>query len=125
VAEELARLVLEDARLQRAIQAARHSLARAETSLSADRLLRSRAAAQDPGARSRLRLEAGRTGFLDLARANFRRAEEALRVLEEVAKLRSVPASGKFKKIRFQIYDLERDLHRKLERSFAGRHVAR
>ena len=40
--------------------------------------------------------------------SNFKRAEEALRVLEEYSRLISADAGYKFKNIRFQIYSLEK-----------------
>ena len=42
--------------------------------------------------------------------ANFSRAQESARVLEEVFKLRDVKLSALFKKIRYELYDLEKSL---------------
>ncbi|HUV36169.1 MAG TPA: thiamine phosphate synthase [Patescibacteria group bacterium] len=44
----------------------------------------------------------------NIARANFARAEEALRVLEEFGKLTNVEAAEGFKALRFEMYELER-----------------
>ncbi|MEO0080690.1 MAG: thiamine-phosphate pyrophosphorylase [candidate division WOR-3 bacterium] len=44
----------------------------------------------------------------DVLFANFKRAEEAARVLEEVLKVAAPRASGRFKAIRFRLYDLEK-----------------
>ncbi|MFH1784381.1 MAG: thiamine-phosphate pyrophosphorylase [bacterium] len=46
--------------------------------------------------------------------SNFRRVEEAMRVLEEYSKLVSKDAGHKFKKIRFSLYIIEKQLMRKL-----------
>jgi thiamine-phosphate pyrophosphorylase len=116
VAEELARLVLEDAPLQKRIKAGRHAITRAEALLPRA-VIASRAAALDPGARSALASETRRATLLDLARANLRRSQEALRVLEEVSKLKSTSAGQAFKRIRFLTYDLERDLLARLEKN--------
>jgi len=110
VGEEIARLVLEDATLQAAFKAVRHGITAAEKRLGGAALLQSRSADRDPGSRPQPRLENRRTDWPDLAQANLRRAEEALRVLEEVAKLRSTEASAKFKATRFKAYVLEQRL---------------
>ncbi|HAM38802.1 MAG TPA: thiamine-phosphate pyrophosphorylase, partial [Elusimicrobia bacterium] len=46
--------------------------------------------------------------------SNIKRAEESLRVLEEFSKIISVDAGAKFKKIRFDIYKLEKEIIQKL-----------
>ncbi len=117
VAEELARLILEDAALQSAFRTLRHALTAAEKALTSGRPgLRSRAAERDPGARSGRRRIAARGGWTDLARANLRRSEEALRVLEEVAPLRRPAAGRSFHRLRFRVYVLEQRLVLKLLR---------
>jgi thiamine-phosphate pyrophosphorylase len=45
-----------------------------------------------------------------LVAANFRRVEEALRVLEEYGKVLSPRAAGGFKRIRFDMYTLEKEV---------------
>jgi len=115
VVEELARLLLEDAKLQQRIKRLRHGVTQAEKSLGVH-LLPSRAAADDPGASRTTPTEARRGSLPGLARANCRRSQEALRVLEELAKLYSDPASRSFKRLRFAAYDIERDLVERLVR---------
>jgi len=44
----------------------------------------------------------------DVLLANFKRAEESARVLEEVLKIEESKLSGRFKRIRFRLYDLEK-----------------
>jgi thiamine-phosphate pyrophosphorylase len=41
--------------------------------------------------------------------ANFKRAEESARVLEEVLKVVEPTLAGKLKAVRFRLYDLERE----------------
>jgi thiamine-phosphate pyrophosphorylase len=53
--------------------------------------------------------EMSRNGIRDLLIANFSRAQESARVLEEVFKLSETSLSEKFKKIRYQLYALEKD----------------
>ncbi|MCK5241990.1 hypothetical protein KAR34_06035 [bacterium] len=129
VVEELARLVLENAKLQKQSKVIRHGITQAEKMLCIvgngrdclgnghDRsLLASRAAYRDPGAKTTVAGEKKRTKLQDVARANIRRAQEALRVLEEIAKLKNGPASRKFKHLRFKTYDLEYDVVQALEK---------
>ena len=42
--------------------------------------------------------------------ANFKRAQESARVLEEILKLDSIQESEKFKGIRYRLYDLEKQV---------------
>jgi thiamine-phosphate pyrophosphorylase len=51
-----------------------------------------------------------RTGWLELLGASFGRVAESLRVLEEVAKLESPEAARLAKALRYQAYDLEKQL---------------
>jgi thiamine-phosphate pyrophosphorylase len=58
-------------------------------------------------------------GLLDLVAANAKRAEESLRVVEELAKLPEISSmlnSAKFEQARFALYTLERDLISKISR---------
>jgi len=52
--------------------------------------------------------ELNRTDTLSIIIANFKRAEESSRVLEELFKLYSAEYSEKFKHIRYELYDLEK-----------------
>jgi thiamine-phosphate pyrophosphorylase len=121
VAEELARLVLEDGPLQSSFRAARHGLTHAEKALLPDRnRLRHRAVATDPGASTGRKRISRRAGWTDLARANLRRSEEALRVLEEVAPLCHPASVRVFHRLRFRVYALEQALVARLVRNEAG-----
>jgi len=115
VAEELARLGLEDAVLQRRLKVLRHGITAAEKNLATGRpLILSRAAARDPGNRSQFKFEKKRGLTADLVQANLRRCQEALRVLEEISAMRKAGAGMRFKRLRFQAYDLERDFIERL-----------
>jgi len=116
VVEELARLVLEHAQLQKQIKTIRHGITQAENFLPKTQLLKSRAAYRDPGAKTTLGREKRRADLQDLALANIRRVQEALRVLEEVWKLKNKHVSSRFKSLRFKTYDLENILIQQLEK---------
>lgn len=112
VVEDLARLVWEDAAVQRRVKRLRHALRREEDRVPA--AARSRAVERDPGARVTLRSESSRATWQDLAWANLRRTQEALRVLEEIAKLKPRRLdAGRFKRLRFEAYALESLLRRR------------
>ncbi|MCD4813389.1 hypothetical protein K8S19_06825 [bacterium] len=123
VVEEWIRLDLENKPLQQRLKAIRHALIRAENKLPGKKLIASRDVKQDPGAAYSTAGEKRRRDPEELLRANLRRVQEAARVLEEVSKLKGGEAGKVFKKIRFQIYNLEYDIvhkmtsHRKLKRT--------
>jgi len=117
VLEDVARFLLNDAELSQRIRTLRHNLARVTKSLSAG-LLSGRDAEHDVGGqRSQNRKPVTEAtspqGFLDLVSANAKRVEEALRVIEEMAKLPDMSSllnSADFEQTRFALYTLERDL---------------
>jgi len=51
-----------------------------------------------------------RDNVSDLLVANFKRAQESARVLEEALKLTSKEASERFKSIRYELYTLEKEV---------------
>lgn len=114
--EDVARFLLNDARLTASFKSLRHELAHGHASLDKDRLS-ARDSAQDIAAFAEEEGEQRRGHVVEIVTANAKRAEESLRVLEEFAKLPgSVLESGKFKKARFALYDLERELTGKVLR---------
>ena len=54
--------------------------------------------------------ELKRTSILAIIAANFKRAEESSRVLEEMFKLYNASYSENFKHIRYELYDLEKQI---------------
>ena len=54
--------------------------------------------------------ELNRTDLKSIIIANFKRAQESSRVLEELFKLQSVKDSENFKHIRYELYDLEKEV---------------
>ena len=54
--------------------------------------------------------ELRRTDLKSIIIANFKRAQESSRVLEELFKLQSVKDSENFKHIRYELYDLEKEV---------------
>lgn len=109
--EDVARFVLNDGYLAGRLRDLRHGVAHAVQSVDAD-LLAARRADEDVGAASGL-AEEERQDLPQLVRANAKRVEEALRVLEEFARLRELPREldmEAFKSARFAVYELEQRL---------------
>ncbi len=124
VLEDVARFLLNDAPSSRRLKALRHDLVRRLAPLEED-LLSARRVAEDVGAPAGERAAAPHRDLPALVRANSRRAQESLRVLEEFARLRGGPLEGQaggFEKARFEIYQLEQHLSgRVLRRELAAR----
>lgn len=109
---ELARFVLEDAGLTARLKALRHEVVPTDPKLQA-RLLGARNAATDVAAFAEAGDEMQRRDLVHIARANARRIEESVRVLEEFAKLPDAPPGltpEALQRARFAMYDIERDL---------------
>ncbi len=106
VCEDIARFALESPEAFRALRALRHEVAMAIRRLPVApvALLRARDS-RDVGRRA----PASRvTAIEPLLLINFQRAKEALRVLEECARLLTPQRSAVFQRLRFRTYDAER-----------------
>lgn len=131
VLEDVARFLLDDAALSRQLKTLRHKLAR-DAGPVEQQLLAARRASRDVGALVRPPRGLARHKDLPtLVKANARRVQESLRVLEEFARLpdASLPVkSAEFERSRFEVYDLEQRLvsgllrHEKMGR-LAGLHL--
>jgi thiamine-phosphate pyrophosphorylase len=123
VLEDVARFLLNDAGLCQRLRTLRHDLARETESLNVG-LLSQRDAGHDVGHLSSREKELNTKttslqDLLDLVKANAKRVEESLRVVEELAKLpeiSSVLNSVSFEQARFSLYTLERDLISRISR---------
>lgn len=60
--------------------------------------------------RATTKSELNRTDVKSILTANFKRAEESARVLEELYKLENVEYSENFKQIRYELYTLEKEI---------------
>lgn len=109
VCEEVARFVLEDDRLTKKLKKSRHLVS--ETIRKTPKeylvLLSARDTVGDVG-RKPSKLEKERIDAFDLFAANIERAKESLRVLEESYKLLNGDLADRFKKIRFEVYAIEK-----------------
>lgn len=107
VIEEVARFILNDARITEELRRLRHQLREYASKLQVE-LLASRDAAGDVGAAQELR---GRADLASLVTANAKRAQESLRVIEEVCQLPDAPFPPEpFRDARFTLYGVEKEL---------------
>ena len=115
VCEEVARFILENAPLTARLQKLRYALDRTVVrQIPVAALFSARDIRSDPGRPALRRHAGGHRRYYDLACANIRRVQEALRVLEEFSRI-SFPRAGRsFAALRFKTYAIEQTLYRRL-----------
>lgn len=102
VVEDIFRYVYNDKQMALKLKELRH-LSRLENYIE---LLETRDVKNDV-LRSSIKSEQNRTDLYSILIANFKRAQESSRVLEEFSKLISIKDSENFKYIRYELYNLE------------------
>ncbi len=105
VVEDLMRYLHNNKELSKKLKNLRH-LSRYE---NIDALLKHRDSINDV-LRPTSESELNRTDLKSIIIANFKRAQESSRVLEELFKLYDAKDSEKFKHIRYELYDLEKEV---------------
>ncbi len=117
VLEDIARFALNDVPLTQELRSLRHQLLKNIKPLERG-LLSSRDSAGDIGAGQESPLAPKRETMASLVMANARRAQEALRVLEEFAKLPEMAGlmNSPYQQARFSLYEIEKKMLSKLWR---------
>ena len=113
--EDIARFLLNDAVLSQQLKAMRHSLVKSLSRFGIT-LLSERNSETDVGARTEV---SHQQDLLSLVKANAKRVEEALRVIEELSKLPDLSTTlhaKDFEQARFSLYTLEKELLSRLRR---------
>jgi len=105
VVEDLMRYLYNNKNLSQKLKSLRH-LAIYE---DIDQLLQHRDSINDV-LRPSIEDELSRTDLTSIIIANFKRAQESSRVLEELFKLQNISKSEIFKHIRYELYDLEKEV---------------
>ncbi len=115
VAEDIARFYLQDRALTSRFKRARHDLTKALLGFKVPyrNLVEARNSKEDVGARGLIR-DKKRPGWKDLLLSNLKRAQEATRVLEEFSKMVEPKKTGSFQRLRFRLYELEKESLRKV-----------
>jgi hypothetical protein len=117
VVEDIARLYFNDDKLLKKLKSLRHRITKiAQESFDSDMLLLSRDSQGDVGAKGMGKSERKREDLKSIILANLRRSEEALRVLEEFGKLIRKESAEEYKKLRFKIYSLEKQMGQRIKR---------
>ena len=110
VVEDFARFVMSDENLSSEIKKQRHKIDRIARTVY-PQLVSSRDSKNDVFRRTK---EPRKKNSFSVVVSNIKRVEESLRVLEEFSKIISASAGSKFKKIRFKIYDIEKEIVEKI-----------
>jgi thiamine-phosphate pyrophosphorylase len=116
VLEDVARMLLSNVSLTSELKSLRHFLEHSST-YSRQALLSARDSQGDIGQEMSVELSRAHKDTFDIVTANARRVEQALRTLEEIARLPdSNMESDTFQKMRFNLYDIEKRLFSLLAR---------
>jgi len=105
VVEDIYRYIFNDKSIATKLKTLRHN---SRISIY-DELLNSRDIQNDV-LRTSIKSEQNRTDLTSILIANFKRAQESSRVLEEFTKLVDVKTSENFKSIRYELYHLEKSI---------------
>lgn len=116
VCEDIFRFIIESSSLTGEFKKVRHTLDLAIKSYAKrEQLLAVRDSISDIGFNIYLKKEYKRSGIRDIFYANIQRVKESIRVLEEFSKLNNIAASKHFKKIRYMVYDVEKNAAKKFK----------
>ena len=110
IIEEVARFKLDDEKLTEKFKTIRHKINHV---LSDDynSLIAARNASEDVG--YEIKNDSSRSNLQDILKANFKRCQQALRVLEEYSKIDQPEISGIFEAARYDLYTLEKTMSSK------------
>jgi len=114
VCEEISRFILEDKRLTTEIKSIRHRVHVLSAKFFKNvLLLKNRDSLSDIG-RDIYANELKRRNISDIFFANIQRVKESIRVLEEFTKLVNINCAIALKKLRYEIYDIEKKAVKKI-----------
>ncbi|MAR13959.1 MAG: thiamine phosphate synthase [Blastopirellula sp.] len=125
VAEEHARFVLNDSHLTSMAKGLRHQLAELAAGLDVDGRLACRNATGDVGLQVTTESESQRDSTAAVGVAAVKRAQQALRCIEEYGKRISSSAAAQCEQLRYATYTLEQTLHTatQMQQTFSGRQL--
>jgi thiamine-phosphate pyrophosphorylase len=116
VLEDVSRFIVEDTPSSRQLKSIRHQLNKSAVDIGGS-LIENRDVPGDIGAKFDLTTD--HQDLTSIVRANAKRVEEGIRVLEELAKLpdfKTVLSSAKLKESRYMVYSIEKTLIEQLSR---------
>lgn len=106
VIEDTSRFVLNDDNLYKKIRKVRH-LSSQYLSKHYEQMLSARDSIKDCGRNAK---EQSRENLKNIVIANFKRAQESLRVLEEYSKIIDFDIALKYKALRYEVYTIEKKM---------------
>jgi thiamine-phosphate pyrophosphorylase len=112
VCEEIARFILNNHMLTTEFKKTRHKIDWVMKGRFSD-LIKSRKSLSDVGRKIHIE-ELKRQNIKDIFFANIQRVKESIRVLEEFAKLKDKNIALGFKKLRYNIYEIEKKVAKKI-----------
>ncbi len=118
VIEDICRFLHNDGALQQQLKSMRHCL---RSAVPAFNVLKYRNACRDVGFAAQGELELQRRDTDSLLQANFKRIQEGLRSLEELLKLTNPDVSRVMKSMRYESYEIEQFLYRRVGKKTLGR----
>ena len=113
VVEDIARFVVNDRDIARSIKNMRSDIAHIQKKYKGFIFFRN--TESDVGTKLNSTIEKNRNSLEDIAEANIKRVQEALRVLEEIFKITDIETSSALKNIRYKSYTIEKGIVEKLE----------
>lgn len=113
VLEDVSRFILNDAVLSEELKQLRHGLQHTLERFAQGHVVLARDTPGDVGTSISLPSEMTRGSLLSLVRSNAARAQEGLRSLEEVTKLKDAELAAQFEKLRYRTYTIETVLVRR------------
>jgi len=108
VCEDVCRFIRDDQKSTARFKKIRHDLTAAVAVFGLKDIVASRDIARDVG-RKTIAAESRRGSVGDIFYANAQRVKESLRVLEEFAKLKDADAASSLKKLRYTVYEIEKN----------------
>ena len=114
VVEDTCRFVLCDETLYKKIRKVRHLSSKYLTA-QYEQMLSARDSIKDSGRKAK---EQSRQNLKNIVIANFKRAEESLRVLEEYSKIIDFSIALKYKALRYEVYNIEKKMFLKYKNIF-------
>lgn len=114
VCEEITRFIINNRNLTLKLKKIRHKIDSVFKALPNNlTLLKERDSLKDVGREVQIK-ELERRNYQDIFWANIQRVKESIRVLEEFSKLINKSIALEFKKIRYDIYEIEKEAARKI-----------
>lgn len=115
VCEEITRFILNNRFLTEALKKIRHRITLLlERTPARINLIKERYSLKDVGLGIYIKDEFKRTGYQDIFFANMQRVKESIRVLEEFSKLKNIDLAARIKKLRYDIYEIEKKVAQKI-----------